>query len=221
MNLSVCCANKNRSPCSNFPSIHQISTLEKTQLYQHSILSSLMSKRLEQVAPVLWCLLQFANSEEIDFHVWFSLGFLLQVEGSTSRVLSLNRETKFIIGFDFAVTLSSPGSFCVLFRHHFRTFCRTGMANVKQTQKMISIHHVWSFPWSVCLRFGFLVSMYLILDFWGSKLIRSNNQSKATLWVLENTSMIVLITASFFFKLTQPSFLMRRLDVWGNKNIII
>ena len=37
------------------------------------------------------------------------------VEASTSGFLSLHRETKFIIGFDFAVTLSSPGSFCVLF----------------------------------------------------------------------------------------------------------
>ena len=37
------------------------------------------------------------------------------VEGSTTGVLSLHRETKFIIGFDFAVTLSSPESFCVLF----------------------------------------------------------------------------------------------------------
>ena len=32
-----------------------------------------------------------------------------------SAVLSLHRETKLIIGFDFAVTLSSPESFCVLF----------------------------------------------------------------------------------------------------------
>ena len=37
------------------------------------------------------------------------------VEGSTSGFLSLHRETKFIIGFDFALTLSSPASFCVLF----------------------------------------------------------------------------------------------------------
>ena len=37
------------------------------------------------------------------------------VEGSTTGVLTLHRETKFIIGFDFAVTLSSPESFCVLF----------------------------------------------------------------------------------------------------------
>ena len=43
----------------------------------------------------------------------FMSGFLRlsdAVEGSTSGVLSLHRETKFIIGFDFAVTLSSPES---------------------------------------------------------------------------------------------------------------
>ena len=37
------------------------------------------------------------------------------VEASTSGSLSLHRETKFIIGFDFAVTLSSPESFFVFF----------------------------------------------------------------------------------------------------------
>ena len=37
------------------------------------------------------------------------------VEGSTTGVLSLHRETTFTIGFNFAVTLSSPESFCVLF----------------------------------------------------------------------------------------------------------
>ena len=37
------------------------------------------------------------------------------VEDSTAGVLSLHRATNFIIGFDFAVTLSSPESFCGLF----------------------------------------------------------------------------------------------------------
>ena len=73
-----------------------------------------MSKRVQQFA--LFCdAAQFASSEEIDFHVLFSPGFSDAVEASTARVLSLHRETKFIIGFDFAVTLSSPESFCVLF----------------------------------------------------------------------------------------------------------
>ena len=88
----------NRSPCS----IHQISTLEKTKSYQHSILSSLMSVRFQRVA--LFCdAAKFASSEEIDFHVWFTRTFCA-IEASTSGVLSLHRETKFIIGFDFAVT---------------------------------------------------------------------------------------------------------------------
>ena len=39
----------------------------------------------------------------------------------------------------FAVTLSSPESSCVLFRHHFRTIGRSEMAIVKQTQKMIPL----------------------------------------------------------------------------------
>ena len=55
-----------------------------------------MSKRPKQVSLFLDAA-QFASSEEIDFHVWFS------------------PDTKFIIGFDFAVTLSSPESFSVLF----------------------------------------------------------------------------------------------------------
>ena len=42
----------------------------------------------------------------------------------------------------------------------------------------------------------------------GSKLIRSNNQSSATLWVLR--------TSLFVFKHKQQSFLMRKLDVRGN-----
>ena len=49
----------------------------------------------------------------------------------------LHRETKFIIGVDFAVTLSSPESFCVLFDISSTRLVELKMANVKQTQKMI------------------------------------------------------------------------------------
>ena len=44
------------------------------------------------------------------------------VEASTLGFLTLHRETKFIIGFDFAVTLSSPASSCVLFDITSRQF---------------------------------------------------------------------------------------------------
>ena len=59
------------------------------------------------------------------------------VESSTFGSLALHRETKFIIGFDFAVTLSSTCIFLRSLRHHFRTIGRTEMANVEQTEKMI------------------------------------------------------------------------------------
>ena len=57
----------------------------------------------------------------------------MQSRQARSDPLTLYRETKFIIGFDFAVTLSSPASF----RHRFKTIDGTEMADVEQTQKMI------------------------------------------------------------------------------------
>ena len=48
-----------------------------------------------------------------------------------------SRETKLIIGFDFAVTLSSPESFCVLFDITSRQLMELKMADVEQTHKMI------------------------------------------------------------------------------------
>ena len=73
-----------------------------------------MSQRIQRVVP-FHDAAQFAGSEENDNHIWCSPGFLMQWKASTSGVLPLHRETKFIIGFDFAVTLSSPESLCVLF----------------------------------------------------------------------------------------------------------
>ena len=88
------------------------------------------------------------------------------------------------------------------FRHCSRANCRTEMASVKQTQKMIPFVTCEIFLGSYVCELVFLVSMYLIWIF-GSKLIRSNNQSRATLWVLETCLivgllpfMIILITAS-------------------------
>ena len=123
------------------------------------------------------------------------------VEASTSGSLSLHRETKFIIGFDFAVTRSSPASFCVLFDI-------TSEQSVELKWLMLNKHKRWShssrvkFPLVNMSASWFLVSMYLIWIL-ESKLIRSNDQSIATLWVLETRLnvgllpfMIILITAS-------------------------
>ena len=102
--------------------------------------------------------------------------------------------------------------FLYSFRHHFKTTGGTEMANVEQTQKMIPFITCEIFLLSVCLRvvfscqciwFGFLVS----------KLILSNNQSRATLWVLKTCLivgllpfMIILITASLYSNTYNKAF---------------
>ena len=57
------------------------------------------------------------------------------VEASTFGCLTLYRDTKFIIGFDFAGTISSPASSGVLF--DIKIIDGTEMADFEQTQQMI------------------------------------------------------------------------------------
>ena len=70
-----------------------------------------MSKRLKQVSLSLDAA-ESTSSEEIDFHV-------------------------FIIDFDFAVTLSSPASFCVLFDITSERLVELKWLMLSKTQKMI------------------------------------------------------------------------------------
>ena len=88
------------------------------------------------------------------------------------------------------------------FRHHFRTTDRTEMANVKQNTRRWFHSTRVKFPLVSMSTSWILESMYLIWIL-VSKWIRSNNQSRATLWVLETCLtvgllpfMIMLITAS-------------------------
>ena len=109
--------------------------------------------------------------------------------------------TRLNIGRDFAVTHYSPEScwdrFAIVSEH-----------TVELKWLILNKHNKWSHPSRVKLPLvrmsasWFSVSMYLIWIM-GSKLIRSNNQSSATLWVLETCLivgfllfMIILITAS-------------------------
>ena len=77
------------------------------------------------------------------------------VEASTVGSLTRHLDTKFVIGFDVAVTLSSPASSCVLFDIAFTLVDGAEMANYWTNTKDDSIHRVWNFPLSVCLRVGF------------------------------------------------------------------
>ena len=73
-----------------------------------------MSLRFQRVSP-FYRTSQFAGSEEIDFRVWFSPELSDAVDDRADGGLSMLRVIKLIIGLDFAVTLSSPDSSCVLF----------------------------------------------------------------------------------------------------------
>ena len=78
INLSVCCANKfiNKFLRSNFHHFIRF-PLEETDSCQHSTLRYLMSNRLKQVS-LFFDAAHSMSSEVVDFHVWFSPGFLMQ-----------------------------------------------------------------------------------------------------------------------------------------------
>ena len=115
------------------PLIHQMSTLEKTKFHQNSILSGLMSVRKQRVSP-FHRTSQLANWKEFDFHIWSSRAFRCnRWNGSpfTASRDQIHHWSRLCCDSFFTwIFLRS-------FRHHFRTLCRTEMANVKQTQKMI------------------------------------------------------------------------------------
>ena len=155
-----------------------------------------MNERPSQVFPFLVAA-HSTSSEEFDFHIcfprafWCSGGKHAWIPHAASRDLIHHRHRFCCDSFFTCIFLCS-------FRHHFKTSGGTEMA-------MLNKHNKWFHSWRVKFPFvslsasWFLVSMYLIWIL-GSKLILSNNQSRATQWVLETCllpfMMIILITAS-------------------------
>ena len=181
-----------------------------------------MSKRPEQVSlsVLWWCSFHELRGSWLSYLV--CPGLCDAVEASTSGVLSLHRETKFIIGFDVAATLSSPESFCV-------PFDITSEQLVGLRSLMLNKHKRWlhssrvKFPFFSMSASWFLVSMYLIWIL-GSKLILSNNQSRATLWDLETCLivgllpfLIILINASLSSKIFNRASLREEFTFEGIK----
>ena len=125
---------------------------------------------------VLWC----CSFNELR-RSWLSClvfpGLPDAVESSTSGVLSLHRETTLIIGFDLAVTLSSPTSSCVLFDITWRQLVELKWLMLKRHKRCFHSSRV-KFPLVSMSANWFLVSMYLIWIF-GSKLFdRTTNQEQ-------------------------------------------
>ena len=119
--------------------------------------------------------------------VWLSYlvfpGLSDAVEDSATGVLSLHRETKFIIGFDFAVTLSSPESFCVL-------FAIVSEHTVELKWLILNKHNKWlhssrvKFPFVKMSAIWFLVSMY------------AQCSTRSRLWVLKVSCKIGVLKQS-------------------------
>ena len=184
------------------PTFHQISTLEKDNFVVNVPFWVVWwaSPHHKSLCSCL-LLIQRAQKYFLPLRFGFPRAFPMQ-----SRQARSDLTLKFIIGFDFAVTLSSPASSCVLFDIASRLF-------MELIWLMLNKHKRWFHSSRVKVPFvnlyasWFLMSIYLIWIL-GSKLILSNNQSRATLWVLETCLiagllpfMIILITASLSSKI--------------------
>ena len=146
------------------------------------------------------------------------------VDDRADGALSLLRAIKLII--DFAVTLSSPDSFCVLFditSEHSSEL--KWLMFIKHKRWFLSSHvkfHLVNMSAS-----WFLVSMYLI---WILEVQIDSIEQPIKSYSVGSGNMSHCRTLSFndhldhcfvVFKHIQQSFLMRKSDVWGNKVNII
>ena len=165
-------------------------------------LLSLMIQPTLRVSPYLFAALSTSSEVHSDFQIWFHPGFPMQ-----SRQARLDPYTASRDQIHHLFRLCCYSFFtCIFLRsfwHHLRKLCRTEMNKHKRW------FHSSRMKFSFVSMFAswFLVSMYLSWIL-GSKLIRSNNQSSATLWVLETCLIVglllsinILITASLSSKM--------------------
>ena len=110
-------------------------------------------------------------------------------------------------------------TFLCSFRHRFDAVDGAEMANVEQTQKMVPLItcEISLYQYVCELVFGVNDLIWIL----GFELILSNNQSRATLWVLETCLNVGLLPFNdhldhcfVVFKEIQHSFLTKRIRVW-------
>ena len=130
-------------------------------------------------------------------------GLFDAIELFTVEELVETEKARFIVvGFDFATILFSPSCSCILF-----AIVLTKLVKLKFWAQQRELPSHVKFPFANMSASWRLVSTYLIWNF-GSRLIVSNNQSRATLWVLDTCLnvgllplMIILITPSLSSKM--------------------
>ena len=163
-----------------------------------------MNKRLKQVS-LFFDAAHSMSSEVVDFHAWFSLSFVMQWMIALQSPFAASRD-QIHHRLRFCCDPFFTWIFLRSFRHHFRTIGRTDMDNVNK-HKRWSIHHVWNFPWSVCLRVGFWCQFISM-----SASLSSNTYNKAS-WREELTFEEIKSTLSRSSIIPWDFF--RFWSVWG------
>ena len=185
-------------------------TLEKTKIDRNPLVYNLVVT----IAQVY--LIDHQSGSWYPYHV--SPGFDEVEDDTTDGILAV----KFIKGLDFAVTRSSPDSFWTSFDIAAKQIVELKWLILNKLNKWVHSSRV-KFTLVKMSASWFLISMYLIWIL-ESRFIRSNNQSRATLWVLE--TCLVVGTPSFndhldhcfiVLKHIQYSFLTRGLVIWVNR----
>ena len=202
---------------------HLISTLEKTILVSIPLWvtwwASVFNKTpcsLMLIIPRAQSLLTFMSGFPRAF--WCSRGKNIRSPYAASRD-QIHHRLWFCCDSFFTCIFSCS------FRHHFRTIGGTEMVNVEQTQKIMPFI---TCEMSMCQYVCELVLGVNVFDLeFGVQMIRSNNQSRATLWVLETCFIvrllpfvIILITASLSSKIFNRTSLREEFTFEGIKSTL-
>ena len=126
-------------------------------------------------------------------------GFTTQSDGSRMRYLSRQwKSGSSPRGFDFATILSSSFCSCILFAIVLVQPVRLKWMMLNKWNRLFHSSRVKLPLVNVSTRWC-LVSMYLIIWILGCRLILSNNQSRATLWVLDTCLIVGLLPLIIIF----------------------
>ena len=160
-----------------------------------------------RVSPYLFAAHSTSSELRSDFQIWFSPGFQMQSRQVRSDPLH-----------GILIPNSSSALMLLwLFLHlHLLVFFSTSLKDNRwnwngwcwKNTKDGSIHHVWNFPWSVCLRVGFWFQIDSIKQPIKSNSVSPGNMSRCTTSSLDDH----LDHCFVVFKDLQQSFLTRRLD---------
>ena len=196
-----------------------MTNLSYTTCRQCSILRSLMSWRPSQVSPFLVAAHLTSSEVRSDFQIWFSPGFPMQsrqARSDPSRGIVIPNSSSALILLWLFLHLHLLVFFSTSLQDKWWNWNGWCWTNTKDD----SIHHVWNFTLSVCLR---LLDLDLGVQIDSIKQpIKSNSVGSGNMSHCRASLLYDHLDHCFVvFKDIQQSFLTRRIHVWGNKINIV